>query len=116
MARLVPEVLLAGHGPAVIGAATVVEVLHDTSAWLRPIVEQPLERLNRGECPEDVARAVKPPPHLARNPYLQPANRAAQEAKRDLFRARSAAEPSLMARDIFDSAVRAAESALRKMD
>ncbi|MBI3768859.1 MAG: MBL fold metallo-hydrolase [Deltaproteobacteria bacterium] len=192
MAGLAPEVLLPGHGPAIVGVAEVAAALHDTSAWLRSIIEQTLARLNRGERPEDVARAVRPPAHLASKPYLQPlydrpefvvrnlarlyggwydgnpahllpapeaaraaeiaalaggadklvararalaatdlalachlvdwatlaapASRAAQEAKRDLFQARSADEPSLMARGIFDSAVRAAESALRQMD
>jgi glyoxylase-like metal-dependent hydrolase (beta-lactamase superfamily II) len=41
-----------------------------------------------------------------------PGDRDAQQLKRDLYRTRAAAEPSLMARGIFESAVRAAETAL----
>jgi len=185
---LEPAILLPGHGPAIVGAADVARALGDTVAWLRSLIAQTLERMNRGERAEAIALAVRPPPELADRPYLQPLydrpefvvrnivrlhggwwngnpadllpapeasrareivafaggaariceraralapsdlalachladwatlaepeSRAAQELKRDLFLARAAEEPSLMARAIFESAVREAEAAL----
>jgi glyoxylase-like metal-dependent hydrolase (beta-lactamase superfamily II) len=185
---LEPEVLLPGHGPAIVGKADVARALGETAAWLRSLIAQTLERLNRGERPDAIVAAVRPPLELADRPYLQPlydrpefvvrnlirlhsgwwngnaadllpapeaarareivalaggvaplcdraraladgdptlachlvdwatraepGDRGAQALKRDLFRARAAAEPSLMARAIFEAAVREAEAAL----
>ena len=192
MLALEPEVLLPGHGEPIVGRAAVADALGDTARWLRSLVDQTLERLNRGERAEAIAAAVKPPADLADRPYLQPlydrpefvvrnvlrlyggwwngnpadllpapeaaraseiallaggvaplcararelattdpalashlldwarlaapGDRAVLELQRDVYRARADAEPSLMARNIFESAIRAAEDGLRAMD
>jgi alkyl sulfatase BDS1-like metallo-beta-lactamase superfamily hydrolase len=191
MLALAPEVVLPGHGPAIVGATEAAAVLGDTAAYLRSIIEQTLARKDQGVRPDEIVAAVRPPEHLAAKPYLLPAydrpefivrnllrqyggwwngnaadlmpaperaraqeiaelaggadrlvararalaptdlplachladwatraapgDRAAQEAKRDLFRMRSQGESSLMGRGIYDAAVRDAEEALRAL-
>lgn len=183
-----PIAVLPGHGPPLEGEEIVATTLLETARWLRSLVTQTLERLNRGERPDDIVHAVSPPPDLADRWFLQPLydrpefvvrnvirehagwwsgnaadllpapeqrrareivalaggvaplvararelapsdpalachlaewaaraepdSHAAQEAVRDLFQARADAEPSLMARAIFEAAVRGAKARL----
>lgn len=188
MAALEPELVLPGHGPALVGRAEIQEMLGDTARYLGIIVEQTIDGLNAGMRHEDIVRAVTVPDDLAAKPWLQPLydrpefiarnvirlhggwwdgfaanllpadpvnrakeivalaggaeaviararalqatdlslachlaewarlaepnHRAVNELTRDLFDARAEAEPSLMARGIFNDAARAAEKAL----
>lgn len=70
MAGLGAEWLFPGHGIAVSGAEAVRTLLTDTARYLRHIIAQVLERMNRGEAPEDIVHAVEPDPDLAALPYL----------------------------------------------
>ncbi|GIW44007.1 MAG: MBL fold hydrolase [Candidatus Binatia bacterium] len=72
MAALGAEYLFPGHGLVVQGKDAVRTVLLDTARYLRVIIEQVLQRMNRGESPEDIFHAVEPDPELSRRPYLQP--------------------------------------------
>jgi alkyl sulfatase BDS1-like metallo-beta-lactamase superfamily hydrolase len=72
MSALGAEVLLPGHGPAITGASEVRTALRDAAAYLRSIVDQTLEALNRGLRAEEVVASVTVPPDLAAKPYLQP--------------------------------------------
>lgn len=72
MAGLDAEYLFPGHGLVVHGRDAVRRLLLDTAAYLRAIVEQVLQRMNRGEAPEDIFHAVEPDPELSQRPYLQP--------------------------------------------
>jgi alkyl sulfatase BDS1-like metallo-beta-lactamase superfamily hydrolase len=167
-------------------------MLCNTARYLRVIIDQVLERINRGESPEQIFHAVEPDPELAKLPYLEarydhpkfivrnllrlwggwwngnaadllpatwqrqaeeiaelaggvaslvnsgrrhlgtgntamaahlaewatraePANRAAQKLKRDVYDARLREEPSLMAQGIFRAARNDARRALEEM-
>ncbi len=71
MAALGAEWLFPGHGPIVRGADAIRTMLLDTARYLRVIIDEVRARLNAGETPEDVARAVGPDPELATRTYLR---------------------------------------------
>lgn len=70
MAGLGAEWLFPGHGLVVQGAAAIREMLENSARYLRVIIDQVLERMNRGETPEQIFHAVEPDPELAALPYL----------------------------------------------
>jgi glyoxylase-like metal-dependent hydrolase (beta-lactamase superfamily II) len=71
MASLGAEWLLPGHGLAVHGEKAIRVMLTQTAAWLRSIIDQVLERLNRGETPEEIFHAVEPDAELSKRPFLR---------------------------------------------
>jgi len=72
MAACEAEWLLPGHGLVVHGRDAVRLLLLETARYLRVLIDQVLERMNRGETPEAIYHAVEPDPELARRPYLRP--------------------------------------------
>ncbi len=72
MAGLEAEYLFPGHGLVIQGAQAVRTVLLDTARYLRVLVDQVLERMNRGVQPEEIFHAVEPDPRLSSRPYLLP--------------------------------------------
>ncbi len=70
MAALDAEWLCPGHGLVVHGREAVRLVLTETARYLRVILDQVLERMNRGETPEAIFHAVEPDAELATRPYL----------------------------------------------
>jgi alkyl sulfatase BDS1-like metallo-beta-lactamase superfamily hydrolase len=72
MAALKPELVLPGHGPALVGALDIQEMLGDAARYLGIIVDQTIDGLNAGLRHEDIVRAVKVPDELAAKPWLQP--------------------------------------------
>jgi len=70
MAGLGAEWLFPGHGLVVQGESAIREMLTNTARYLRVIIDQVLERLNRGETPEQVYHGVEPDPELSTLPYL----------------------------------------------
>jgi alkyl sulfatase BDS1-like metallo-beta-lactamase superfamily hydrolase len=71
MAGLGAEWLFPGHGLVVHGEKAISEMLQNTAAWLRSIIDQVLERLNTGMTPEQVFHEVEPDPRLSKLPYLR---------------------------------------------
>jgi glyoxylase-like metal-dependent hydrolase (beta-lactamase superfamily II) len=71
MASLDAEWLFPGHGLVVKGRAAVKQLLVETARYLRVLVDQVLERMNRGETPEEIFHAVEPDRELATRPYLR---------------------------------------------
>lgn len=71
MAGLGAEWLFPGHGPVVRGERAIREMLSNTARYLRHIIDQVLERMNRGETPEQIFHAVEPDPQLASLSYLR---------------------------------------------
>ncbi len=71
MAALGAEWLFPGHGLVVRGADAVRTLLTETARYLRVIIDQVLERVNRGETPDEIFHAVEPDPELSQRPYLQ---------------------------------------------
>jgi len=86
MAALGPEVLLPGHGPLIDGADAVRTALLDAAAYLRSIVEQTVDGLNRGLPHEQVVASVRVPDDLAAKPYLQPVYDRPEFIVRNLIR------------------------------
>ncbi|MCX8072389.1 MAG: MBL fold metallo-hydrolase [Candidatus Binatia bacterium] len=72
MAGLGAEYLFPGHGLVVCGEDAVRTVLLDTARYLRVLIEQVIERMNRGEQPEEIFHGVEPDPELSQRPYLRP--------------------------------------------
>jgi glyoxylase-like metal-dependent hydrolase (beta-lactamase superfamily II) len=70
MAGLGAEWLFPGHGLVVHGADAIRMMLSDAACYLRVIIDQVLERMNRGETPEEIFHAVEPDPELSALPYL----------------------------------------------
>lgn len=72
MAGLGAEYLFPGHGLVIHGTEAVRTVLLDTARYLRVLIDQVLERMNRGEQPEEIFHAVEPDRELSSRPYLLP--------------------------------------------
>lgn len=70
MAALGAEWLFPGHGIVVHGEDAIRSMLTDTSAWLRSIIEQVLERMNAGQTPEQIFHEVDPDPELSQKAFL----------------------------------------------
>lgn len=71
MASLGAEWLFPGHGIAVHGERQIHDMLTDTAAWLRVIIDQVLERMNAGQEPEQIFHEVEPDPELSTRPFLR---------------------------------------------
>jgi len=72
MAGLEPEWLFPGHGLVVQGREAVRQLLLETAAYLRHIIDQVLARMNEGQAPEQIFHEVEPHPELSKRPYLRP--------------------------------------------
>lgn len=71
MAGLGAEWLFPGHGLVVKGEREIAEMLRNTAAWLRFIIDQVLDRLNAGQMPEEIFHEVEPDARLSQLPYLR---------------------------------------------
>ncbi len=71
MAALGAEWLFPGHGIVVHGEDAIRDMLTDTSAWLRSIIDQVLERMNAGQTPEQIFHEVDPDPELSKKAFLR---------------------------------------------
>ncbi len=72
MSALGPELLVPGHGVPIVGRARVRQALEETAEWLEVLVAETVARMNAGMTLDAVLAEVRPPPHLADRPYLQP--------------------------------------------
>ena len=72
MQALKPEVLVPGHGPAILGAARAGQVLNDAATLLESLVSQTLALMNRGCTQDDVLHGVSAPAALLGKPWLRP--------------------------------------------
>jgi alkyl sulfatase BDS1-like metallo-beta-lactamase superfamily hydrolase len=72
MRALNPEILLPGHGPAIVGAARAAELLEDGAAILDSLVGQTMALMNQGAGLDQILHAVKVPADLLAKPYLSP--------------------------------------------
>lgn len=70
MAGLGAEWLFPGHGLVVHGEHAIRTMLTETAEFLRHLLRQVLERMNRGEKPDDIFHAVEPHADLAQRPFL----------------------------------------------
>jgi alkyl sulfatase BDS1-like metallo-beta-lactamase superfamily hydrolase len=71
MQGLGPEVLVPGHGPVVLGAERVGEMLGDGAAVLESLVSQTVGLMNAGASLDQVLREVVAPEALLARPYLR---------------------------------------------
>ena len=73
IAARAPIALAPGHGPGLVGEATVREACLDTARALRWLHDEVVRRLNAGMWPDAILREVTAlPPDLAARPYLAP--------------------------------------------
>ncbi|WP_158932546.1 MBL fold metallo-hydrolase, partial [Acidisphaera sp. S103] len=72
MLALRPSILVPGHGPVVADAARAARVLDDGASALESLVEQTLERMNRGQSLNTILHEVRAPEALLAKPYLRP--------------------------------------------
>jgi alkyl sulfatase BDS1-like metallo-beta-lactamase superfamily hydrolase len=86
MAALQAELLLPGHGPFIDGVENVRTALLDAASYLRAIVQQTIELLNKGLPHEEVVARVRVPGDLAAKPYLQPVYDRPEFIVRNLIR------------------------------
>jgi len=70
MAELGAEVLFPGHGPPIIGAASIRQACLETAAFLDSIVDQCVEAMNAGLTLNQLLQSVKLPDRKGRT-YLQ---------------------------------------------
>lgn len=71
MLEVRPEALLPGHGPPVIGAGRVAEVLDKTATYLEHLVDTTVNLMNEGRSLNEVLHTVRPPEWSAGIPYLR---------------------------------------------
>ncbi|MDE2574121.1 MAG: MBL fold metallo-hydrolase [Rhodospirillales bacterium] len=70
MQALEPAVLVPGHGPVIMGAPRVGQVLDDGAAVLESLCEQTLALMNAGRSLNDILHAVAAPREFLAKPYL----------------------------------------------
>ncbi len=86
MDALAPEVLCPGHGVPIWGTAEVHRALDDTASFLESLVEQVVDRMNRGAHLDKILAEVKPPAALLARPYLSPVYDDPEFIVRNLYR------------------------------
>ena len=69
--NLQAEVVLPGHGDALIGADKVIEVIKPYREGLNYVLEETLKGMNRGLTPDELVNTIKLPAELADLPQLQ---------------------------------------------
>ena len=72
MAAKQPDILIPGHGLAVIGVGRIQTMLDDIATFLETIHDQTLALMNEGKTLDQVVQGVEVPEHLLEKPYLHP--------------------------------------------
>ena len=86
MAARGAELLVPGHGVPVFGADRVRQALEDTAEWMETLERETVARMNAGATLEAILTEVRPPPHLADRPYLQPVYDEPEFVVRNIWR------------------------------
>jgi glyoxylase-like metal-dependent hydrolase (beta-lactamase superfamily II) len=86
MAGLDAEVLTAGHGVPIFGAARIRQALSDTAELLESLEAQTLALMNAGAPLDRVIHEVEVPAHLRDQPYLRPIYDHPQFLVRNIWR------------------------------
>ena len=68
---LAPEHVVPSHTRPVLGSTNTIAALTAYRDGIKSVLDQTLEGMKRGDRPDELARAVKLPPQLAKNPFLQ---------------------------------------------
>lgn len=66
-----PEFLVPSHTRPLRGAEVIQTALTDYRDGIRYVYDQTVRGINAGMTPDELAHAIRLPPHLARSPYLQ---------------------------------------------
>ena len=80
------EWLCPGHDPVLRGEQNVRTMLSDHARYLGSLIEQVLERMNRGDTYDEILHDVAPDPALAGKPYLRQVWNHSSFIVRDLLR------------------------------
>lgn len=85
MRALDVEYLVPSHTRPLTGAKKIHETLTDYRDAIRYVYDQSVRAINRGMTPDELAQAVKLPPHLANSPYLQELYGTVEWSARSVF-------------------------------
>ena len=66
-----PEHLVLSHGQPIEGAENITNILTDYRDGIQYVYDQTIRGMNKGMMPDELAKQVKLPEHLAKSPYLQ---------------------------------------------
>lgn len=66
-----PEHVAPSHTRPVLGGTNAIAALTAYRDGIKSVLDQTLEGMERGDRPDELARSVRLPPHLAQNPFLQ---------------------------------------------
>jgi uncharacterized sulfatase len=87
LAALDPEIVVMEFGPPLRGSELVQRVLRTTSAALRWLRREVVDRMNRGLGVVEILHELEYPPELFDHPWMQPTYGYADYIVRDIFRA-----------------------------
>lgn len=68
---LEPQHVVPSHTRPVLGGTDAVAALTAYRDGIKSVLDQTLAGMSRGDRPDELARSVKLPPHLAQSPFLQ---------------------------------------------
>lgn len=80
-----PEFLVPSHTRPLSGADVIHAVLTDYRDGIRFVYDQTVRGMNAGLTPDELAHAIRLPPHLAQSPYLQEFYGKASWSARTIF-------------------------------
>ena len=65
------EYLIPSHSRPIVGKENIAKALQDYRDGIQFVHDQTIRHINKGLMPDEIAKLVKLPPHLASSPYLQ---------------------------------------------
>ncbi|MDX1947022.1 MAG: alkyl sulfatase dimerization domain-containing protein [Pirellulaceae bacterium] len=71
MRRLRPDVVVLGHTASIQGAETIYALLTDYRDAIAFVHDSVVRGINAGKSPNQLAREIRLPPHLAEHPFLR---------------------------------------------
>jgi alkyl sulfatase BDS1-like metallo-beta-lactamase superfamily hydrolase len=84
--ELKADTLVPSHGPPVMGAAKVEEVMRNYRDGIQFVHDQTIRYMNKGLTPDELVAAVKLPPHLDRySPYLRQMYGTVSHSVREIY-------------------------------
>jgi uncharacterized sulfatase len=86
LAALDPEIVIMEFGPPIEGRERIQQVLGSTSAALRWLRREVVERMNRGLTAVEIIHELEYPPELFDQPWMRPTYGYADYIVRDIFR------------------------------
>jgi uncharacterized sulfatase len=87
LAALDPEIVVMEFGPPIEGRERIQRILRSTSAALRWVRREVVDRMNRGMGIDEIVHDLEYPPELFDQPWMNPLYGCSEYIVRDVFRA-----------------------------